>query len=360
LYLCVFSALPSAVRSCAEILRSVLFGTLKLNPPLMSENTSSSNTLPKVAAVIPCYKEKDRVGAVLHKFGDRVAHIIVVDDACPEGTGAYVRENHQDPRIHVVVHDANQGVGGATMTGYAKALELGADIIVKVDGDGQMDPAKIESLIRPIVAGRADYAKGNRFYNLDGISAMPLTRLIGNLILSFASKMSSGYWKIFDPTNGFTAIHARVAQLLPVDRIAKGYFFESDILFHLGVLRAVVMDVPIEAIYGDEKSHLSIPKILLPFVWKHSGNLLRRIFYTYFLRDFSAASLELILGLILSGFGAIYGTVKWYESFLTGVPAATGVVILAALPVLVGSFLLISFINYDVQNQPEAPLQLSL
>ncbi len=326
----------------------------------MSENTNSSHAPPSIAAVIPCYKEKDRIGAVLDKFNGQVAHIIVVDDACPEGTGAFVRENHDDPRIHVVVHDTNQGVGGATMTGYAKALELGADIIVKVDGDGQMDPAKIESLIRPIVAGRADYAKGNRFYNLDGISAMPLTRLIGNLVLSFASKMSSGYWKIFDPTNGFTAIHARVARLLPADRIAKGYFFESDILFHLGVLRAVVMDVPIEAIYGDEKSHLSIPKILFPFIWKHTGNLVRRIFYGYFLRDFSAASVELILGLILSGFGAIYGVIHWYESVTTGVPAATGVIILAALPVLVGSFLLISFINYDVQNQPETPLHISL
>ncbi len=326
----------------------------------MNGELAEKTTSLVITAVIPCFRERDQIMAVLEKFDDTVSHIIVIDDACPDQTGAYVKEACSDSRVEVLIHDRNKGVGGATISGYQRALELNSDIIVKVDGDGQMDPGMIPILVRPIIADRADYAKGNRFYRLDGISAMPIARLVGNLFLSFASKMSSGYWKIFDPTNGFTAIHGRVAELLPLDRIDEGYFFESDILFHLNVSRAVVADVPLEAIYGDETSSLSIPKILLPFIWKHSGNLVRRIFYTYFLRDFSAASIELVFGLIATGFGTIFGSINWYASATSGEPAATGVIILAALPFLVGSFLLISFLNFDVQNQPETPLHLSL
>ena len=159
----------------------------------------------RVVAVIPCYRERGRIMGVLDSFDATVSRIIVVDDACPEGTGLFVRENCRDPRVDVVIHERNLGVGGATLTGYRRALELGADVIVKVDGDGQMDPKFIPILIRPIAEGRADYAKGNRFYLLEGVADMPFLRLVGNLALSFASKLSSGYWKVFDPTNGFTA-----------------------------------------------------------------------------------------------------------------------------------------------------------
>ena len=306
-----------------------------------------------VAAVVPCYREKSQVLGVLTKFDDTVQHILVVDDACPDGTGLYVTENVSDPRIEVLVHDQNQGVGGATLTGYYRALELGADVIVKIDGDGQMDPGMISSLIRPILSGKADYAKGNRFYRLDGISAMPLARLIGNLGLSFASKLSSGYWKIFDPTNGFTAIHTKVARNLPLNRIDKSYFFESDMLYHLSNCRAVVADVPMDAVYGEETSSLKISSLILPFLYKHSRNFLSRIFFSYGLRDFSVATLELLIGILLTGFGFIFGAIKWYESASTGIPAATGVIILAALPFLIGSYLLINFLNFDVQNQPD-------
>lgn len=323
--------------------------------PSATRNNPISEDI-KVAAVLPCYREKDNILAVLEKFSPLIDFIIVVDDACPDGTGDHVRENCSDDRVTVIRHQSNKGVGGATLSGYQKAIELGADIVVKVDGDGQMDPKMITALIRPILQGQADYAKGNRFYRLTGLSEMPKLRLIGNLALSFASKMSSGYWKIFDPTNGFTAIHTKVARELPMDKIDPTYFFESDMLFHLNIARAVVADVPIQAIYGDESSSLKISRILFPFMAKHTGNFFRRIFYSYFLRDFSIASIELVAGILLLGFGTIFGSVGWYESYITGIPAATGVIILAALPFLVGSQLIISFINFDVQNQPEAPL----
>ena len=247
---------------------------------------NSDQNIEKITVVIPCYREKSKILDVLSKFDSTITHIIVIDDACPEGTGEFVLKNNNDTRVQIVTHKYNQGVGAATISGYLKAIELGSDIIVKVDGDGQMDPSMIKTLIRPIQRGEADYTKGNRFYRLYGLSKMPPVRLIGNLILSFASKMSSGYWKLFDPTNGFTAIHAKVAEQLPVEKCNKGYFFESDILFQLNMLRAVVIDVPIQAIYGDEKSSLKISNILLLFLMKHFANLSRRITYNYFLHDF--------------------------------------------------------------------------
>ncbi len=326
-----------------------------MNDPIHSGGSQGS-----VAVVIPCYRETANILSVLAKIGDTVDMIFVVDDACPDGTGAHVRDNCSDPRVDVTVLERNLGVGGATMAGYRKALESGAEVIVKLDGDGQMDPALIPKLVRPIFAGRADYTKGNRFYNSDTVSAMPGLRLLGNLLLSFASKTSSGYWHIFDPTNGYTAIHRKVLEQLPFSRISKGFFFESDMLFRLNIARAVVVDIPMPAIYNSEESSLRISRILLPFMARHTSNLFRRIVYSYFLRDFTIASVELVIGLILVVFGTLTGAYFWHESNATGVPATTGQVILAALPFLVGSQLLISFLNFDTSNRPDRPLHLDL
>ena len=318
------------------------------------------SVLQEITVVVPCYREKAQILDVLSKFDSTITHIIVIDDACPERTGEFVLKNSKDRRVQVITHAKNQGVGGATITGYIKAIELGADIIVKVDGDGQMDPAMIQTLIRPIQRGEADYAKGNRFYRLTGLSKMPSLRLFGNLILSFASKMSSGYWKIFDPTNGFTAIHRKIAQELPLHKLHKGYFFESDMLFHLNMSRAAVVDVPIQAIYGNETSSLKVSRILLLFSVLHLKNFFRRIIYNYFLHDFSIASIELVIGLIFIAFGSIFGGIEWYKSSISGVTATAGTVIIAALPLMVGSQLLISFLNFDVNNQPDQPLHRNL
>ncbi len=326
----------------------------------LSSLSDDSSTKQQIAVVVPCYREKDQILDVLNKIDSAISHIIVIDDGCPDNTGEFIRNNYNDARLHIITHENNKGVGGATITGYKKAIELGTDIIVKVDGDGQMDPRMIQTLIRPIKAGEADYTKGNRFFRRTGLSKMPPLRLFGNLVLSFASKMSSGYWKVFDPTNGFTAIHRKVARELPLDKFSRGYFFESDMLFHLNISRAVVADVPIPAIYGNEKSSLKVSRILLPFFTKHLTNLFRRIVYNYFVRDFSIASIELIIGLIFIAFGAIFGSLEWYKSSTSGTPATAGTVIIAALPLMVGSQLLISFLNFDVHNQPDQPLHHNL
>ena len=310
-----------------------------------------------VAAVIPCYRETSRILAVIDGIGPEVGLIVVVDDACPDGTGAHVRAHCRDPRVEVIVQAENTGVGGATMAGYRRALERGASIVVKLDGDGQMDPAMIPLLIRAIQRGRADYTKGNRFWDLDGLAQMPRHRILGNLLFSFMNKLSSGYWDIFDPTNGFTAIHAEVLRRLPLAKIARGYFFESDMLFRLNTIRAVVMDVPMAAQYGNEVSSIRLSRVMVEFPYRHLINLGKRIFYAYFLRDFSVASLQLVLGLVLTCFGAVFGTWAWHESLSSGHPATTGTVFVAALPILIGVQLLLSFLDFDSRSLPREPLQ---
>ena len=311
---------------------------------------------PTVAVVIPCYRETAHVMAVIDGIGESVRHILIIDDACPDGTGALVRDRCTDKRVEVITHERNTGVGGATMSGYRRALDMGADIIVKVDGDGQMDPALIPALVTPIAEGRADYAKGNRFHQLDGLGRMPLIRIAGNLGLSFATKLSSGYWNIFDATNGFTAIHAKVARLLPFAKLSNSYFFESDLLFRLNLLRAVVVDVPMRAKYEDERSALRIHRVIFEFTLRHCVNAAKRVLYSYFAHDFNIASIELVLGTLLFLFGVVFGAVEWHESVTTGIPATAGTVILAALPIILGSQMLLAFLNYDTRNLPSSPL----
>lgn len=305
-----------------------------------------------VAAILPCYKAKAHVLSVIAAIPDSVEQIICVDDACPESTGKFVAENASDPRVRVIYHKKNKGVGGAVMTGYAAALESRAEICVKIDSDGQMDPTMMPYLILPILASNADYTKGNRFATIEGVKGMPFGRIVGNVGLSFLTKMSSGYWNIFDPTNGYTAIHARVLERLPLAKISERYFFESDILFRLGTQRACVIDVPMSAIYGNEVSNLKIPSVAVPFFVKNARNTWKRIFYNYFLRDFSIGSLYLLFSTVLFIVGGVAGAGFWINGLHAGHAATAGQVMIAALPLIFGLQLLLSFMNYDMGRTP--------
>lgn len=309
-----------------------------------------------IAVVIPCYKVCDHILTLLKQIPDFIDRIYVVDDACPDQSGQFVLDHQADPRVEVIVHDHNQGVGGAVMTGYQAAMRDHMMIVVKVDGDGQMDPALIPDFVEPILMGEADYTKGNRFYDLEDVQAMPRIRLLGNAGLSLLNKLSSGYWHLFDPTNGYTAIHVDVLRRLPFAKISQRYFFETDMLFRLNTLRAVVHDVPMTAHYGDEVSHLNIRKIFGEFLIKHLRNLGKRIFYNYYLRDVSLASIELPVGLGLLLFGACFGSAHWYHSVSTGQATPTGTVMLAALPIIVGVQFIMAFIGHDVASVPQRPL----
>jgi dolichol-phosphate mannosyltransferase len=307
----------------------------------------------RVGVVIPCYRVKNHIQGVLATIPDFVDRIYVVDDACPEQTGAFVKNSSKDPRVYVISHEKNQGVGGAVISGYKQAKDGGMDIIVKLDGDGQMDASHILSLIRPILSGKADYTKGNRFYNLETLKSMPTVRIFGNAVLSFMNKLSTGYWDIFDPTNGFTAIHRNLITLIPWHKVSNRYFFESDVLFRLNTFRSVVVDVPMPAQYGDENSNMKISRVVFEFLYKHKRNMFKRIFYNYFLRDFSVASLNLVLGVLFLIGGITFGVYAWYRSASTGIPQTAGTVMLAAMPIILGIQLLLSFLSHDVSSVPK-------
>ena len=319
-----------------------------------------STLMASVAVVIPCYRVKGHILDVLARIGPEVARIFVIDDACPEQSGQWVETQCNDKRVQVLRHANNLGVGAAVITGYKAALDAGASIIVKVDGDGQMDPALIARFVWPIAQGQADYTKGNRFYDLTQIGRMPTQRLLGNAVLSFVAKLSTGYWNLFDTTNGFTAIHAKVARKLPFEKIHPRFFFETDLLFRLNTIRAVVVDIPMDAVYGAEKSNLRIRQVAVEFMVKHLRNFFKRIFYSYFLRDMTAASLELVLGLGALCFGLGYGGLHWLRALSTGLPTPMGTIMLAALPTMLGLQLLLAFVTFDVTNVPRRPVHIDL
>jgi dolichol-phosphate mannosyltransferase len=311
-----------------------------------------------VAVVVPCYKvERQHISAVIEGLRGLVARIYVVDDCCPLRTGAYVRDTWPGEVVTVLFHQSNQGVGGAVITGYRQALADGHDIIVKMDGDNQMDPAHLPALVAPLLLGEADYTKGNRFFDIYALSTMPATRLVGNAALSFISKLASGYWHIMDPTNGYTAIHRTALAMLPVGRLQRRYFFESDMLFRLATIRAVVRDVPMPSIYGDETSNLRISRVLVQFPLLFLTRIIKRFFYSYLVRDFNVGSVQMLTGLALLGFGMLFGIWHWLVSVRSGHLASTGTVMVAVLPIIVGIQLLVSAVSYDIANRPETPLQ---
>lgn len=325
----------------------------------MSAELSAKRDQDNIAVVIPSYKVTRHIESVIADIPAFVSMIFVVDDACPDRSGDLVQTKVTDSRVVVIRHEFNQGVGGAVMTGYIAALEAGARVIVKIDGDGQMAPEFIGAFVEPILRGEADYTKGNRFFDLERVREMPAVRLFGNAALSFMAKLSTGYYDLFDPTNGYTAIHASVVKLLPLDKISKRYFFETDMLFRLNTVGAVVVDIAMAAKYGEEVSNLKIKNIFREFLIKHIRNFFKRIFYSYYLRNVSVASLELPIGLIMLVFGVSYGVINWIESSLKGTPTPAGTVMLAALPVLMGLQLVLAFLNYDVSSVPKRPRQLA-
>jgi glycosyltransferase involved in cell wall biosynthesis len=305
----------------------------------------------RIAVVIPAYRVEKQIAQVVAKLPKAVDEIVIVNDCSPDGTAQALMEI-KDRRVHVLTHLKNMGVGGAMLSGYSYALHLGCEVVVKLDGDDQMDPAYINTIIQPILNRQADYVKGNRFLHQAELTRMPLIRLIGNVGLTFLTKLASGYWNVFDPTNGYTAISGEKLGQLDPARISRNYFFETSMLCELRKLDAVVTDLPMPAIYQDEKSSVSIGRELFVF----SSNLLRRFFHRmtrqYFLYNFSAVSLYMVLGTLLGLFGGIWGIVKWVKSVQTGIPATTGTVLLAVLPVILAVQFLTQAIALDIESVP--------
>lgn len=310
-----------------------------------------------IAVIIPSYKVKNHILDVLAAIDSDVSCIYIVDDACPENSGQYVKEKCLDPRVKIIFHAKNKGVGGAVLSGYKQAMADGAKILIKLDGDGQMDPIHIKKLISPILRGEADYTKGNRFFDIEKLLVMPRVRLFGNSCLSLINKIVNGYWNVADPTNGFTAIHVEALKLIPFHKIDNRYFFESDMLFRLSIIRAVVKDVPIPAHYGNEESNLKIGKVLWEFPLKYMNRFFKRFFYNYLLRDFNAGTMQILGGLFAIITGLAFGIYHWIVSYQMMVTTPTGTVMIPTLLIILGFQLLLGALNFDVQNIPNYPIQ---
>ena len=310
-----------------------------------------------ITVVVPAFNVERELPTMLASIPKIVKHVIVVDDCSTDKTWELANQfSEQDVRVKVIHHNQNQGVGGSMITGFRTALEYGTQIIIKMDGDGQMDPDYIPALIHPLIKGNADFTKGNRFRDFRNLQRMPLARRIGNLGLSFLSKLATGYWNLFDPTNGFFAFRADVLKHIELNRLDKRYYFETSLLSQLYLANAVVMDVPIPARYLGETSHLSIGRVLLEFPIKLWGTFWRRILLKYFVFDFSIISIYLLTGIPLVFFGLIFGITKWIHYANLQIPAPTGTVMLPTLSLLLGMQLLISAIQIDLGSVPKKPI----
>ena len=309
-----------------------------------------------IAVVIPCYRVARSILEVVRTLPVWVDAIYCVDDACPEKSGRLVCAEIHDPRVQVLFHERNQGVGGAMITGFKAALAAGHGIIVKVDGDGQVDPKLLPRLLHPIITGTADYSKGNRFYDLQALRQMPLARRIGNFGLTLLTKGASGHWHISDPTNGFVGIHHAALRILNFEKLARSYFFETSLLIQLNIIRAVVTEVPMPARYGSERSTLSIWRTLLGFPPRLVAGLLRRLLWRYFIYDTNAVTVLLFVGSLSLVGGAAFGFYRWHAGVVAGQVQTTGTVALALLPVIVGIQMLLQAWLLDIVDKPVAPL----
>jgi dolichol-phosphate mannosyltransferase len=305
----------------------------------------------KIAVVIPAFKVVDHIKDVISSLPREIDHIIVVDDHCPFSSGKEA-ERLKRENVIVLYHELNQGVGGAVITGYKKALELGCEIIVKMDGDGQMDPKYLNDLIAPLMKNEADYTKGNRLTHFKSLKAMPKARLLGNSGLSFLIKAASGYWNIIDPTNGYTAIHKRVIEKLNLERVSKRFFFESDMLINLNIINAVVRDIEMPAKYQGEGSSLNIRKVLFQFPPKLLNGFIKRLFLKYFIYDFNMASVYMVIGLPMFIVSVLFGVVEWIDSISTGEPKSAGTIMLVALPIIISFQMLLHAIQIDIYSVP--------
>lgn len=302
--------------------------------------------------MIPAYRVEGQIRGVLDSVPPEVDVLIVVDDASPDGTSAAV-EACPDRRVQLLRHERNQGVGGAMATGFRAALDAGASIVVKCDGDGQMDPAQIPALVAPLVCGQAEYAKGCRFHHIAELRSMPGVRFVGNIGLTFLTKLASGYWHVLDPQNGFVAIQASVLHRVPLEKLARGYFFENDMLIRLNSIGARVVDVPLPARYGDEPSSLRPTQVLFTFPGRLLTGFFRRVFWRYVFYDVSPVAILLFAGLGLFLFGGIFGAYHWIQNASRGVTTPTGTVIVAAVPFILGVQLLLQALVLDIQNSPK-------
>ena len=307
-----------------------------------------------ISVVLPCYNVSKYIETVIRNLPQDISNIIIVNDCSTDDTEQVINKLQSEfGNIIYLKHESNKGVGGAMITGFKKALQLNVDIVIKIDGDNQMDSLYIPALVKPIKEGKADVTKGNRFRDFRALRKMPLGRRIGNLGLSFCIKGASGYWNIFDPSNGFIAYSNETLKNMNFDKIHKRYFFESSMLIEMYYYNTVILDIPMIARYNDEISNLSVGRSLLEFPPKLFIAFIKRVLLKYFLFEFNIASVFILFGFPLLMTGLIFGIVKYIHYAGHNIPAPTGTVVIPTLLITLGFQLLLSAANFDVNNYPK-------
>ena len=306
----------------------------------------------KIAVVIPYYNASDHIVDVVRELPDFIDNIYIVDDCGDETLPK--EELSVFKNLVYLTNEVNIGVGGATKAGFKAAIVDNIDIVVKVDADDQMNTSYIEALINPLINNNAEYAKGNRFRDFKALKSMPLVRKIGNLVLSFLTKAATGYWNNFDPTNGFFAIKTETLAKLDYDNIADRYYFETSLIAELYFQDARIKDIAMPAIYGTEKSSMSVWKMPFVFLPKLFKTFVKRITKSYFIYDFNMSSIYILFGVPLFLFGLIYGVYNWWFYTSQSIFAPTGTIMLVTLTIIIGFQLLLQAIHYDITKAPKS------
>lgn len=304
----------------------------------------------KIAVIIPYYNAAKHIRQVVEGLPDFITTIYIVDDCGTEPLPDTLSENR---KIVILKNEKNLGVGGATKKGFKKAIDDGVDVVVKVDADDQMDTSYIPALVKPLVANKAEYAKGNRFRDFKALHNMPFGRKMGNLMLSFLVKVATGYWNNFDPTNGFFAIEVKTLKHLNFKNISNRYYFETSLIAELYFQEARISDISMPAIYADETSNMSVWKMPFVFFPRLFKTFTKRIIKSYFLYDFNMSSVYMLLGLPLFLFGFIYGLYTWWFYSSQDIFAPTGTIMLVTLTIILGFQLLLQAIHYDIVKAPK-------
>ena len=308
----------------------------------------------KIAIVIPYYNASGQIVRVVSKIPYYVDSVIIVDDQSKEELpkSRILEDINKVTTCHFIENELNLGVGGAMKKGFEHALENGFEIVIKVDADDQMDLSLLPQLIQPLITNKALVAKGNRFRNAKALQKMPVLRKVGNLILSFLTKIATGYWHNFDPTNGFVALKREALEKLDFSKLSNRYYFETSLLAELFFQKTLIKDIEMPAIYGDEKSNMNLSKMVFVFFGKLPITFIKRILKEYFLYDFNIGSVYIFFGFPLFLFGVIFGIFKWIYYASNEILAPTGTIMIITLSVILGFQLLLQAIQYDIFNAP--------
>ena len=305
-----------------------------------------------IVGVIPCYKTPKAAIKVVNDCCKYVDLIICVDDFCPLNTGKEIEKSVKNKNVHIAYHKVNKGVGGAMKTGIKLALDSGADIIVKIDSDGQMPSKLIPKLIEPLKKGKAQFTKGNRFRDPNVLLKMPKIRFIGNFALSFLTKLSTGYWELFDPTNGFIAFTSTTIKLFNLNKIDNKFFFETDILFRCSLNDVKVSEIQMDAKYNNETSNLYPISEIPNFFVRHLIIFFKRILYHYFIYDFNPGSISLIFSLIFGATGFLLALFYFSKGLITQIETPGGIQTLFLALFFISLQFFINFVHYDVSQKP--------